>query len=141
PLPRNSDISLLTSAWFVTFLFLVASTISLIAANKTTVLLEMRSTGGDAGEVFYARGGGGYTPEHSQPFAIRPDGQWHRYSIELPGDRNLSGIRIDPGASGGGAHLRSITLERAGRTTQINGAVLAHSVQTQNDLEYASEND
>jgi len=60
------------------------------------VTIRMRSTGDTSGEVFYGRE---FVAGKSASFVVRPDGEWHEYTVVLPPLGKKAKIRLDP--SGG----------------------------------------
>ncbi len=71
--------------------------------NQIRLTIRMKSTGDGAGEVFW---GNTFTPENSRRFFVRPDGEWHEYTILLSRLKPDMRLRIDP-ANGKGEFVLS----------------------------------
>lgn len=96
------------------------------------VVVEIRSTAGGDGEIFYARGNEGYHPDRRIPFAINPDGRWHTYRISIPEHRGLSRIRVDPGSASGTVEISRIGVDAIGNSVGLAGSELGASVASVN---------
>lgn len=99
------------------------------------VALEMKSSTGADGEVFYSRADEGHHPDRRVAFAIASDGQWHRYRIELPKLGRLARLRIDPGSGSGPVEIRRIEIESPGRSVDLTGQRLIDSVVATNAMQ------
>lgn len=95
----------------------------------------MRSTGTAQGQLFYATDGGGYVAEQETSLLVSPDGEWHRYRVDIPVTKRLSGIRIDPGGTSGEMALRSVELSRGWRKTRLADQALVGGINASNDLQ------
>lgn len=124
-----------TAAIRVLLAALVAVMAGLLYQPSTVLLvLEMRSTTGAPGEVFHAGPGEGYAQERSTRFLITDDGQWHTYTVEIPAEKPLARVRIDPGTGPGQVSVRSVTLGR-GPSRHFHGATLNAALGTTKHLQ------
>ncbi len=79
--------------------------------NQIRLTIRMKSTGDGAGEVFW---GNTFTPENSRRFFVRPDGEWHEYTVLLSRLKPDMRLRIDP-ANGKGEFVLSKQCAKRGR--------------------------
>lgn len=100
-----------------------------------SVRIEMMTTTGAGGELFFAAGDDGYSQERSQAFPIVSDGQWHRYSVVVPSGPRMDRIRIDPGTGAGEVSVRSVELVFGGTHQQLRGSSLVSSLGITNHLQ------
>jgi len=66
------------------------------------VAFRMRSDSKGAGRVFWAADRAkGFHRDRSVGFEPRHDGEWHEYTVALPVEGALRGVRIDPSTAAG----------------------------------------
>ncbi|MBN2452199.1 MAG: hypothetical protein JXR77_17570, partial [Lentisphaeria bacterium] len=93
---------------------MIMSSTPLGQAPGTYVLtLRMRSAAGGAAQAFGRPETRGYQPGTGQAFAVRHDGEWHEYRVELPLDHPLHELRIDPCSAPGEVAIDWIRLDTA----------------------------
>jgi len=88
------------------------------------VHLNMSANGGEKGEVFYRSHDAGFTAQDSAAFVITDDGKAHDYRIELPFDKRIDRIRIDPATRQGEATIYSIEIHDADGVQKFDGRAL-----------------
>lgn len=101
---------------------------------RISVVVDMRSTAGSDGEIFYARAGEGYHPDRRVSFSISADGQWQRYRIGLPVKKGLARVRVDPGSAPGVVEIRSLKVRAPGNSLTLAGLGLASAVVGTNQM-------
>ena len=70
--------------------------------GPVTVAFRMRSDSKGAGRVFWAADRAkGFHRDRSVGFEPRHDGEWHEYTVALPVEGALRGVRIDPSTAAG----------------------------------------
>lgn len=112
----------------VFFLLLVGN--RFIGTGGVQVHLELSTTTGDVGEVFYAAPDEPTSGDRSVPFRIKSGIQ--RLVLALP-DRPLSLIRLDPGSEPGAVSLRRVALTYGGRELKlVDGPRIARVAGLQN---------
>lgn len=114
---RESDITRVLRALLFCVVALVGALLYGWPLPEASVSLQMRSTTGSAGEIFFASGQQAYASSHSVSFHLVPDGAWHDYIVALPSEP-IDRIRLDPGNTPGDVTLRSITV-RSGRKAEV----------------------
>lgn len=77
-----------------------------------SLALEMKSTTGARGEIFFASSEVGYTQDRSEPFHIHSDGEWHAYEVAFSPGIRIDRIRIDPGSGPGSVSVRAVALSQ-----------------------------
>lgn len=102
--------------------------------HSVNVVVDIRSLAGADGEIFYARAGENYHPDRRVAFSINPDGQWHRYLIEVPEHRGLDRVRIDPGSDSGLVEIRRIAVEAPGRSAALAANQLPAAIVSVNSM-------
>ncbi len=88
------------------------------------VHLEMSSNGGERGEIFYRSHETGFSQRESAAFAVSDDGAAHEYVIELPIDKPVDRIRIDPAMRAGDAAIYSLEVHDADGVQKFEGREL-----------------
>jgi hypothetical protein len=104
-------------------------------AREDGVMLsvDMRVRTNANGEVF-PNFGGDYLPANRLTFEILPDGQFHRYSIEIRG-RVPQALRVDPGSSSGDIEIRAIEVHGLGVNRFFSRATgLERSIRVEHQL-------
>ncbi|MBM3892028.1 MAG: hypothetical protein FJ388_23175, partial [Verrucomicrobia bacterium] len=83
------------------------------AEGPLRVNLRARCAAAGNGEFFWMTAKSPNTdPEKSQRFALNHDGQWHDYSVPLPAEGTVVGLRLDPGTAPGLVEIEKVELVR-----------------------------
>ncbi|MCX7825546.1 MAG: hypothetical protein N2689_08295 [Verrucomicrobiae bacterium] len=77
------------------------------------VNLRARCAAAGNGEFFWMTDKLPHTdPDRSQHFTLIHDGQWHDYSVPLPAEGTVTGLRLDPGTAPGLVEIEKVELVR-----------------------------
>lgn len=112
-------------ALLATLVALMGALLFRLDLPNISVSLEMKSTTGSSGEIFYASSEAGYAQERSVPFPIRSDGNWHVYEMEFSPEIRIDRIRIDPGSGPGSVSARTVELRQGIRSQRFSKQRLA----------------
>lgn len=96
--------------------------------------LEMRSTTGTYGEIFYRSSEQGYSQTRSASFKIIGDGRWQTYQIALTPDIRFDRIRIDPGSGPGHITVRALELRQGLRSQKFDQSELVAALGITKDV-------
>lgn len=98
------------------------------------VELQLTSSGDGPGQLFY-RPGDGYSETRSQPLALQHDGQLHTYVAQLPANKPIRAIRLDPGTHPGMIQLQRLRFRYRTTTTSLDGTRLRAAIGASNQLQ------
>ena len=77
-----------------------------------TVELSLKSNSHGSGQLFWSTAvEQGFKRERSVSFEPQHDGKWHDYTIKLPIEKPITGIRLDPATAAGEIELRKFRLQ------------------------------
>lgn len=94
--------------------FLVARGLNL-RGGPFIVELRMKSASRGAGQVFWAtRAAPNFHRDRSAGLAVKHDGEWHDYRVELPVPGPLTSLRLDPGTAPGEIRIEHLRVRGAG---------------------------
>jgi len=111
----SSDIARLMRTLLFCLVVLAGTVLYGAHLPDTEVSLQMQSTTGKKGEMFFAAPGEDYSPNRRVAFALVPDGQWHDYTVTLPADP-IDRLRLDPGSTPGPVAVRVVEIRSGSRT-------------------------
>jgi len=89
----------------------------IIKDKALEVTIRMKLTKGTACQLFYGRA---FSEKDSLHFEVKPDGQFHDYSLELPPLPEASRVRLDPPPDCGPVTVASIRLVARGKLALPN---------------------
>ncbi len=104
--------------------------------------LRLRSNQGGGAAVYWAADGGPIEAENVAIFAVAGDNDWHDYDVDLPIQRRITTLRLDPPGETSVTDLSRVEIRsRAGRTMPrpLRGEIILHAQPDRLGLEFKVE--
>lgn len=119
-------------AFFLTCVIALATAAP--SPGRVRVVIQMKSSIGLMGELFFRAADVPYDGQHRVSFPQQPDDAWHEYNVRVS-SKEVDEIRVDPGNQAGLVRIRKIAIVSPKGTEVLEGARLTEQLRGTNDLQ------
>lgn len=99
-----------------------------------TLIVEMKVSESDTGQLFYDNSGMGYRETDSIVFTVGDSNEFQNYHLKIPRGK-ISSVRIDPMTQKGNFIVRSVTINTANRQLRLDEERLRETLIPLNQVE------